>query len=118
MFSPSKKLVVESKPPIGKAWKYEGAAYFWQTGDAVVLQDNPALMLDDNGKVVLDSQDSQQTKSQGEVVTDKWAAVTENLSHRRIPCPKDNDFSGYLHVVVWNEVGTCTQYVYKVEGRS
>lgn len=116
MFSPSKKLVVESKPPIGKAWKYEGAAYFWQTGDAVVLQDNPALMLDDNGKVVLDSQDSQQTKSQGEVVTDKWAAVTENLSHRRIPCPKDNDFSGYLHVVVWNEVGTCTQYVYKVEG--
>lgn len=115
MFSPSKKLVVESKPPIGKAWKYEGAAYFWQTGDAVVLQDNPALMLDDNGKVVLDSQDSQQTKSQGEVVTDKWAAVTENLSHRRIPCPKDNDFSGYLHVVVWNEVGTCTQYVYKAE---
>lgn len=113
MFSPSKKLVVESKPPIGKAWKYEGAAYFWQTGDAVVLQDNPALMLDDNGKVVLDSQDSQQTKSQGEVVTDKWAAVTENLSHRLIPCPKDNDFSGYLHVVVWNEVGTCKQYVYK-----
>lgn len=115
MFSPSKKLVVESKPPIGKVWKYEGAAYFWQTGDAVVLQDNPALMLDDNGKVVLDSQDSQQTKSQGEVVTDKWAAVTENLSHRRIPCP-DKDFSGYLHVVVWNEVGTCTQYVYKAEG--
>lgn len=112
MFSPSKKLVVESKPPIGKAWKYEGAAYFWQTGDAVVLQDNPALMLDDNGKVVLDSQDSQQTKSQGEVVTDKWAAVTENLSHRRIPCP-DKNFSGYLHVVVWNEVGTCKQYVYK-----
>lgn len=115
MFSPSKKLVVESKPPIGNvSWKYEGAAYFWQSGDVVVPQDNPALMLKD-GKVVLSSQDSQQTESQGEsekVVTDKWVAVTENLSHRRIPCP-DKNFSGYLHVVVWNEVGTCTQYVYK-----
>lgn len=118
MFANDKKLIIKPKMDAAAGENTVGAAYFWQTGDAVVLQDNPALMLDDNGKVVLDSQDSQQTKSQGEVVTDKWAAVDDKSNENPrapwlIPCPKDNDFSGYLHVVVWNEVGTCTQYVYK-----
>lgn len=82
-----------------------GAAYFWQTGDKVATPDNPALTME-TGTVVLDSQEQQ------------WVAVDDkkdgnNRAPWLIPCP-DKDFSGYLHVVVWNEVGTCSErYTYK-----
>lgn len=106
MFAKNNKLKIE--PETGNAaGETVGAAYFWQTGDKIAL-DNPELALDKNGTVVLSSQQESE-----QVVINDWAAATG--ASLIIPCPKDNDFSGYLHVVVWNEVGTCTQYVYKAE---
>ena len=119
MFANNKKLIIKPKADAAAGENTVGAAYFWQTGDTPAQLDNPELALDKNGTVVLSSQQEQQKESEQIVIND-WAAATKaplQLLHWLIiPCPKDNDFSGYLHVVVWNEVGTCTQYVYKVEG--
>lgn len=119
MFANNKKLIIKPKADAAAGENTVGAAYFWQTGDTPAQLDNPELALDKNGTVVLSSQQEQQKESEQVVIND-WAAATKaplQLLHWLIiPCPKDNDFSGYLHVVVWNEVGTCTQYVYKVEG--
>lgn len=111
MFAKNNELKIEPKESDPAGEKTVGAAYFWQTGDKIAL-DNPELALDKNGTVVLSSQQEQQKESEQVVIND-WAAATG--ASLIIPCPKDNDFSGYLHVVVWNEVGTCTQYVYKAE---
>ena len=119
MFANNKKLIIKPKADAAAGENTVGAAYFWQTGDTPAQLDNPELALDKNGTVVLSSQQEQQKESEQVVIND-WAAATKaplQLLHWLIiPCPKDNDFSGYLHVVVWNEVGTCTQYVYKAEG--
>ena len=116
MFAGKNDLVVEHherKFPFNKddvSWDYEGAAYYWQSDndkDKVDTPVNPALTME-NGKVVLKSNEQ------------PWKAVTEDIgltdAQRCISWPTTKDFSGYLHVVVWNEVGTCTQYVYKAEG--
>lgn len=104
MFAKNNELKIE--PETGNAaGETVGAAYFWQTGDKVATPDNPALTME-TGTVVLDSQEQQ------------WVAVDDkrdgnNRAPWLIPCP-DKDFSGYLHVVVWNEVGTCSErYTYK-----
>lgn len=107
MFAKNNELKIEPK-----AGNPVGAAYYWQTGNTPAQLDDPKLTLDDNGKVVLSSQQEQQ-KEPEQVVINDWAAATG--ASLIIPCPKDDNFSGYLHVVVWNEVGTCTQYVYKAE---
>lgn len=108
MFANDKKLIIKPKVDAAAGEKTVGAAYYWQSGDKVESQANPALMLDDNGTVVLSSQQKQ-------VVINEWVAATKApVDWLIISCP-DKDFSGYLHVVVWNEVGTCTQYVYKAE---
>ena len=101
MFAKNNELKIEPK-----AGNPVGAAYYWQSGNAAATPDNPALMLNEDNKVVLDSQEQQ------------WVAVDDkrdgnNRAPWLIPCP-DKDFSGYLHVVVWNEVGTCSErYTYK-----
>lgn len=106
MFANNKKLIIKPKVDAAAGEKTVGAAYYWQSGDKVESQANPALMLDDNGTVVLSSQQKQ-------VVINEWVAATKApVDWLIISCP-DKDFSGYLHVVVWNEVGTCKQYVYK-----
>ena len=115
MFAGKNDLVVEHherKFPFNKddvSWDYEGTAYYWQSDndkDKVDTPVNPALTME-NGKVVLKSNEQ------------PWKAVTEDIgltdAQRCISWPTTKDFSGYLHVVVWNEVGTCTQYVYKAE---
>lgn len=100
MFAKNNEL--EIKPAGSEA---VGAAYYWQSGDTVATPGNPALTME-TGTVVLDSQEQQ------------WVAVDDkrdgnNRAPWLIPCP-DKDFSGYLHVVVWNEVGTCSEsYTYK-----
>ena len=76
-----------------------GAAYYWQTGNTATTPENPTLVDNGQGGIVLNKNDK------------SWKQAEDMI----IPCPDEN-FSGYLHVVVWNEVGTCTQYVYKVEG--
>lgn len=102
MFAKNNELKIEPK-----AGNPVGAAYYWQSGNAAATPDNPALMLNEDNKVVLDSQEQQ------------WVAVDDkrdgnNRAPWLIPCPKDDNFSGYLHVVVWNEVGTCSEsYTYK-----
>lgn len=104
MFAKNNELKI--KPETGNAaGETVGAAYYWQSGVTVEPQANPALMLDDNGTVVLNLNDASDAS---------WKQAEEGMI---IPCPKDDNFnfSGYLHVVVWNEVGTCTQYVYKAE---
>lgn len=83
-----------------------GAAYYWQTGDTATTPDNPKLALDKNGTVVLNLNDASDAPDAS------WKQAKDK--DMIIPCPDEN-FSGYLHVVVWNEVGTCTQYVYKAE---
>lgn len=116
MFAGKNDLVVEyherQRPFIKDdvSWDYEGAAYYWQSDndkDKVDTPVNPALTME-NSKVVLGSNEQ------------SWKAVTEDIgltdAQRCISWPTTKDFSGYLHVVVWNEVGTCTQYVYKAEG--
>lgn len=106
MFANNKKLIIKPKVDAAAGEKTVGAAYYWQSGDKVESQANPALMLDDNGTVVLSSQQKQ-------VVINEWVVATKApVDWLIISCP-DKDFSGYLHVVVWNEVGTCKQYVYK-----
>ena len=94
MFAKNNELKIEPK-----AGNPVGAAYFWQSGDPVATPDNPTLLDNGNGGIVLNKNDESWTQADGMI----------------IPCPKDDNFSGYLHVVVWNEVGTCTQYVYKAE---
>lgn len=114
MFANNKQLIIKPQKDAAAGKKTVGAAYYWQPGDTSAQLDNPKLALDKNGKVVLSSQQEQQEASK-QVVINEWGAATETPSHWLIiPCPKD-DFSGYLHVVVWNEVGTCKQYVYKAE---
>ena len=117
MFAGKNDLVVEHherKFPFNKddvSWDHEGTAYYWESDDKdkdkVDIPVNPALTME-NGKVVLGSNEQ------------SWKAVTEDIglkdAQRCISWPTTKDFSGYLHVVVWNEVGTCTQYVYKAEG--
>ena len=96
MFAKNNELKI--KPETGNAASETvGAAYFWQTGVTATTPENPTLVDNGNGGIVLN--DTLWTQADGMI----------------IPCPKDDNFSGYLHVVVWNEVGTCTQYVYKAE---
>ena len=103
MFAKNNELKIE--PETGNAaGETVGAAYYWQSGVTVEPQANPALTLDDNGTVVLNLNDASDASDAS------WTQTKDMI----IPCP-DKDFSGYLHVVVWNEVGTCTQYVYKAE---
>lgn len=109
MFAKNNKLKItpdepEAGEPAGEKTvgeKTVGAAYYWQP-EAEKEKENqpgkPSLVDNGNGGIVLN---------------DKLWKQAENMI---IPCPKDDNFSGYLHVVVWNEVGTCTQYVYKAEG--
>ena len=113
MFAKNNELKIKPKESEPAGEKTVGAAYYWQTGDKIAL-DNPELALDKNGTVVLSSQQEQQ-KEPEQVVINEWVAATKApVDWLIISCP-DKDFSGYLHVVVWNEVGTCTQYVYKAE---
>lgn len=100
MFAKNNKLKIE--PETGNAvGETVGAAYFWQPGVTATTPDNPTLLDNGQGGIELNKNDK------------SWKQA-ENMI---IPCPKDDNFnfSGYLHVVVWNEVGTCTQYVYKAE---
>ena len=100
MFAENNKLKIEPQKSEVAGENTVGAAYFWQTGDPATTPENPTLV--DNG--------------QGGIELKKAPdALWTQADNMIIPCPKDNDFSGYLHVVVWNEVGTCTQYVYKAE---
>lgn len=101
MFAKNNKLKItpdepEAGEPAGE--KTVGAAYFWQTGVTATTPENPTLVDNGQGGIELNKNDK------------SWAQADGMI----IPCPDDN-FSGYLHVVVWNEVGTCTQYVYKAE---
>ena len=104
MFAKNNELKIKPKESEPAGEKTVGAAYYWQSGVTVEAQANPALMLDDNGTVVLNLNDASDASDAS------WTQTKDMI----IPCPDDN-FSGYLHVVVWNEVGTCTQYVYKAE---
>ena len=107
MFAKNNELKIE--PETGNAaGETVGAAYYWQSGVTVEPQANPALMLDDNGTVVLNLNDASDASDAS------WTQTKDKDKDMIIPCPDEN-FSGYLHVVVWNEVGTCTQYVYKAE---
>ena len=101
MFAKNNKLKIE--PETGNAaGETVGAAYFWQPGVTATTPENPTLV--DNGQGGIELKEAPDTSDAS------WTQADGMI----IPCKKDN-FSGYLHVVVWNEVGTCTQYVYKAE---
>ena len=68
--------------------------------------ENPTLLDDGKGGIKL--------KDASDASDASWKQAEKQAEDMIIPCP-DKDFSGYLHVVVWNEVGTCAQYVYKAE---
>lgn len=109
MFAKNNELKIEPQESNPAGEKTVGAAYFWQTGDTATTPDNPKLVLDKNGTVVLNLNDASDAPDAS------WKQAKDKDKDMIIPCPKDDNFSGYLHVVVWNEVGTCTQYVYKAE---
>lgn len=98
MFAKNNELKIKPKESEPAGEKTVGAAYFWQTGNTATTPENPTLVDNGNGGIELNKNDK------------SWKQA-ENMI---IPCPDEN-FSGYLHVVVWNEVGTCAQYVYKAE---
>lgn len=99
MFAKNNELKIVPKESEAAGEKTVGAAYYWQSGNTATTPDNPTLLDDGKGGIKLkDASDASWEQAEGMI----------------IPCP-DEDFSGYLHVVVWNEVGTCTQYVYKAE---
>lgn len=101
MFAKNNELKIEPKESKPAGEKTVGAAYFWQTGNTATTPENPTLVDNGQGGIELNKNDK------------SWTQTKDMI----IPCPKDDNFnfSGYLHVVVWNEVGTCTQYVYKAE---
>lgn len=101
MFAKNNKLKIEPQKSEVAGENTVGAAYFWQTGNTATTPENPTLVDNGQGGIELNKNDKSWTQADGMI----------------IPCPKDDNFnfSGYLHVVVWNEVGTCTQYVYKAE---
>lgn len=104
MFAKNNKLKITPKESeaVGEKTvgeKTVGAAYFWQPGVTATTPENPTLVDNGQGGIELNKNDK------------SWTQTKDMI----IPCPKDDNFSGYLHVVVWNEVGTCTQYVYKAE---
>lgn len=99
MFAKNNKLKIEPQKSKVAGENTVGAAYFWQTGITATTPENPTLVDNGNGGIVLNKNDK------------SWKQAEDMI----IPCTKDDNFSGYLHVVVWNEVGTCTQYVYKAE---
>ena len=98
MFAKNNELKIKPKESEPAGEKTVGAAYFWKTGNTATTPENPTLVDNGQGGIELNKNDK------------SWKQA-ENMI---IPCPDEN-FSGYLHVVVWNEVGTCTQYVYKAE---
>ena len=108
MFAKNNELKIKPKESKPAGEKTVGAAYFWQPGVTATTPENPKLVLDKNGTVVLNLNDASDAPDAS------WKQAKDKDKDMIIPCP-DNDFSGYLHVVVWNEVGTCTQYVYKAE---
>lgn len=101
MFAKNNILKIEPEAGNAAGEKTVGAAYYWQTGNTATTPENPTLVDNGQGGIELNKNDKSWTQADGMI----------------IPCPKDDNFnfSGYLHVVVWNEVGTCTQYVYKAE---
>ena len=101
MFAKNNELKIKPKESKPAGEKTVGAAYFWQTGNTATTPENPTLVDNGQGGIELNKNDK------------SWTQTKDMI----IPCPKDDNFnfSGYLHVVVWNEVGTCTQYVYKAE---
>lgn len=99
MFAKNNELKIKPKESNPAGENTVGAAYFWQTGITATTPENPTLVDNGNGGIVLNKNDK------------SWKQAEDMI----IPCTKDDNFSGYLHVVVWNEVGTCTQYVYKAE---
>ena len=101
MFAKNNELKIKPKESEPAGEKTVGAAYFWQTGNTATTPENPTL--GDNGQGGIELKEAPDTS---------W--TEDKDKDMIIPCP-DEDFSGYLHVVVWNEVGTCTQYVYKAE---
>lgn len=101
MFAKNNELKIEPKESEAVGEKTVGAAYFWQTGNTATTPENPTLV--DNGQGGIELKEAPDTS---------W--TEDKDKDMIIPCPDEN-FSGYLHVVVWNEVGTCTQYVYKAE---
>lgn len=98
MFAKNNELKIKPKESEPAGEKTVGAAYFWQTGNTATTPENPTLVDNGQGGIELNKNDK------------SWKQAEDMI----IPCPDEN-FSGYLHVVVWNEVGTCTQYVYKAE---
>lgn len=102
MFAKNNELKIKPKESEPAGEKTVGAAYFWQTGNTATTPENPTL--GDNGQGGIELKEAPDTSDAS------WTQADGMI----IPCKKDN-FSGYLHVVVWNEVGTCTQYVYKAE---
>lgn len=101
MFAKNNELKIKPKESEPAGEKAVGAAYFWQTGNTATTPENPTLV--DNGQGGIELKEAPDTS---------W--TEDKDKDMIIPCPDEN-FSGYLHVVVWNEVGTCTQYVYKAE---
>ncbi len=101
MFAKNNELKIKPKESKPAGEKAVGAAYFWQTGNTATTPENPTLVDNGQGGIELNKNDK------------SWTQTKDMI----IPCPKDDNFNflGYLHVVVWNEVGTCTQYVYKAE---
>lgn len=99
MFAKNNELKIKPKESKPAGEKTVGAAYFWQPGVTATTPENPTLVDNGQGGIELNKNDK------------SWTQTKDMI----IPCPKDDNFSGYLHVVVWNEVGTCTQYVYKAE---
>lgn len=104
MFAKSNELTIKPEESEATGEKTVGAAYYWKEEDAKQPENpmqlkNPTLVDNGQGGIELNKNDK------------SWKQAEDMI----IPCPKDDNFSGYLHVVVWNEVGTCTQYVYKAE---
>lgn len=110
MFAKNNKLIITPvEPEAGNAAgeKTVGAAYYWRSDDTETTPVNPTLLDDGKGGIKL--------KDASDASDASWKQAEKQAEDMIIPCPKDDNFSGYLHVVVWNEVGTCTQYVYKAE---
>ena len=111
MFAKNNELIIKPIVPddskdVGKTTM--GAAYYWQPEkptqpEGATQPEKPTLVDNGRGGIKLDDE----SKS--------WKPAVKKAEDMTIRCPEKN-FSGYLHVAVWNKVGTCTLAVYKVDG--